>query len=555
MNLAGRIFSILVGLSLVRQAVADDAQHQGETPDEKARRGAMLYESPNTREEGLSLLQEAERDGSPFAKARIAAFWYLGEGDYEQDYEKALKLMKAAVTKGFPAESLPLAEAEEACARQREARKLASAARQKASAVVSLGDGYPGRLERERATPELQVHLDRYGLKAGWFRRAPDAVEQLKPWRRKSLLSNELPYLLFVPRQVSRPVPLLVYFGGTGEHGTNLVAQFHQTTIFRKVTSPEFQRRHPCYLFAPMLPVGSDVRCGKAWSPPMADLVCDAMYAIVREAKAPRIDTNRLYLTGLSYGGSAAYTFSFGYPGRFAAALPVAGFATKEAVPDRKPGNIWLLHNEHEYASAILQSVLSNVMATVVGRGGEFRVSTFPDRGHNAWDKAWQEDAVWDWMFSKTADGTPVKDMAQPPSGTLGHSSRSLLSLAGARCTASRPGRDDGCGPERAADGLMATCYVSDAPADASDWWQIDFAAPVSGRIDVLTGLPDGQGILTKGTVEVSEDGNSWRQAGLFRRSGKCRFPLRTPIRHLRVRPGAAQPQTLIVREVVVTGR
>lgn len=532
------------------QVEAARNQHQNEMPDEKARRGAVLYESLDSREEGLSLLREAECDGSLFAKVRIAAFIYLGEAGYEQDFEKALKLMKVAVAKGFPADDLPLKEVGDACVRFRRTQEIKSSTSKKVLAV-QLGSGYPGKLERERGLPKLKTYLNRYGLKAGWFRRASDAVERVKPSKRKSLLSNELPYLLFSPRQISRPVPLLVYFGGTGEHGTNIVTQFNQTTIFEKVTSPEFQRRHPCYLFAPMLPVGSDARCGKGWGTPMSDLVCDAMYAVIREVKTPQIDTNRLYLTGLSYGGSVAYTFMFGYPGRFAAAVPVAGFATHNLVPDEKSGNIWLIHNENEYASPEMQDVLSNVAMTVAARGGEFRVSTFPDKGHNAWDRAWNEDVVWDWMFSKTADGTPVVGSEKSVEAV-----NKVSCLDGARCMASRPGRDSGCGPDRGADGLATTCYVSDSPVSPLDWWRIDFQAPVLGRISVLTGMLDGHGILTKGIVEVSEDGKSWKQVGLFsKRTGVCRILLKTPIRHLRVRARTRNHQPLIVREVVISER
>ena len=100
-----------------------------ETPDEKAHRGAALYERPATRAEGLHLLREAELAGSTFAKARIAAFHYLGEGGYDRDCEKALKLMKAAVAGGFPSNGLPLKEAEKACAQFREQRKASKGRR------------------------------------------------------------------------------------------------------------------------------------------------------------------------------------------------------------------------------------------------------------------------------------------------------------------------------------------------------------------------------------------------------------------------------------------
>ena len=527
-----------------------------ESPDEKARRGAALYERPATRAEGLLLLREAEQAGSPFAKVRIAAFYYLGEGDYDKDCEKAFKLMKAAIAKGFPSDGLPLKEVEDACVRLRAQRKSSKgrhAAVRKADGTRP-GHGYPGALKRYEAASDLQKHLNRYNLKAGWFCREPGAIDSLRSWERGELDSNALPYLLYEPRQTSASVPMIVYFGGTGEHGTNLVAQFHQSTVFKTVTSAEFQKRHPCYLFAPMVPAGSDIRCGKARSTPMADLVCDAMYAIVRAAKAPRVDTNRLYLTGLSYGGSAAYTFPFGYPGRFAASLPIAGFATRHDVPDERPGNIWLVHNENEYESAKMQEILSNVVATVVARGGEFRFSSFPDKGHNAWDRAWGEDTLWDWMFSKTADGRPVGGSLRKAAGGHGAKTRQVpMNLADARCSASRPGRAAGFEPERAADGLDSTCYVSDAPAGADDWWRIDFSTPITGKITILTGTADGRDILPRGVVEVSEDGKAWRRSGGFsKRTGTCCFLQNSPILHLRVRPATARPQVLAVRSVTI---
>lgn len=527
-----------------------------ESPDEKARRGAALYERPATRAEGLLLLREAEQAGSPFAKARIAAFYYLGEGGYDKDCEKAFKLMKAAIAKGFPSDGLPLKEVEEACAQLREHRKASKGRRTAARKAGDARPGYgcPGVLKRYEAASDLQKYLNRYNLKAGWFCREPGAVDSLRSWERRKLDSNALPYLLYVPRQASAAVPMIVYFGGTGEQGTNLVAQFHQSTVFKMVTSAEFQKRHPCYLFAPMVPAGSDIRCGKARSTPMADLVCDAMYAVIRNAKTPRVDTNRIYLTGLSYGGSAAYTFPFGYPGRFAASLPVAGFATQHEVPDEKPGSIWLVHNENEYESAKMQAVLSNMVATVVARGGEFRFSSFPDKGHNAWDRAWQEDALWDWMFSKTADGSPVGGSLRKVAGGHGEKTGQVpMNLANARCSASRPGREAGFEPERAADGLDSTCYVSDAPVGTDDWWRIDFPAPITGKITILTGTADGRDILSRGVVEVSENGNDWQKAGGFsKRTGVCRFQQESPISHLRVRSTMAKSQVLAVRSITI---
>ena len=526
--------------------IGDGEQMPWKLPiDEQAKKGAELYERLDTREEGLVILKKAANEGSPFAMARLSALYYLGEGGLRQDYDKALRLMKSAVARGFPESLLPIRDAEAAL-------HSSKSADGNPKPVAKPGSGYPGRIAPYSVSAELKRHLDRFNLTARWFYRDSLADGMVEPCDVGDLLANKLPYLLFTPKRGQRPVPMVVYFGGTGEQGTDLAAHFNQTTLFSIVTSPEFQKRHPCYLFAPMVPKGSDIRCLKSWSPPTADLVCDAMYAVIRAAKNPQVDTNRIYLTGLSYGGSAAWTFPFGYPGRFAASLPVAGFASVRSVPDERPGSIWLLYNEGEYSSQKGRKELADIAHIIAERGGEFRFSSFPDKGHNAWDKAWREDAPWEWMFSKTTTALSGGN-SQNSSRSGSTISRSRVFLEGAACTAVKPGRDGGTGPERAADGLDATCYVSEKPLSRGDWWQIEFAQPASGRITVKSGYRDGTGYIKSAHVETSNNGSKWTIAGHFRRSnGECTFVPLAPVKLLRVVSESQSGETLVLREVVV---
>lgn len=95
------------------------------------------------------------------------------------------------------------------------------------------GHGYPGRLETYDTTPELRRQMARFDLTAGWFRRdslPPEAEYYCNP---AGCPVNELPYLLFSPKRGRKPVPMVLYFGGTGEHGTNLVDQLSSTFIQR----------------------------------------------------------------------------------------------------------------------------------------------------------------------------------------------------------------------------------------------------------------------------------------------------------------------------------
>ena len=235
---------------------------------------------------------------------------------------------------------------------------------------VRPGDGYPGRLAPYPTTLELRKKMARFRMSAGWFHRNP-LPPNTNGWLvADSGPSDSLPYLLFSPRRVNYPVPMVVYFGGTGEHGTNLVRQFNQPVVFERVTSPDFQRRNPCYVFAPMLPEGGQIRHAlPVGTSALSDLTCDAMYAVIASLKRPPVDTNRLYLTGLSWGGVAAFELSCGYPGRFAAAVPVSCLQTPLRIPAEKPGNYWLFHNESSYRSEGSQWAIRE-MERIVRAGG-----------------------------------------------------------------------------------------------------------------------------------------------------------------------------------------
>ena len=420
--------------------------------------------------------------------------------------------------------------------------------------AILPGYGYPGELTSYEASSQLQTQMKRYHLTAGWFKRAALPASGYRIDSERCPI-NGLPYLLFTPKRSRDPVPLVLYFGGTGEHGTDLLVQFGQTLVFEKVTASAFQERHPCYLLAPLFPKGLQFGGAIPESPSnLADLTCDTMYAVIASLSNPPVDTNRIYITGLSYGGTVAYKLPCLYPGRFAAGVPVSTIGDAFMIPQKRPVNFWFLYNDFGACSKKFQPILDELVRTVRERGGECRLSTFPDKGHDAWSKAWREDRVWDWMFSKTADGSsadkPSRGSGPRPAGPK----RGVGAfLNGAVCTASQPGRDAGSGPERAADSLEATCYISAGPVKHGDWWQIEFAEPVSGLIAVQSGMRDGKGRTSGCRVEISIDGRSWNRAGnISVRTGDCRFRQRTPIRFLRVLPAPGKPEPLILREVVL---
>ena len=410
------------------------------------------------------------------------------------------------------------------------------------------GDGYPGRIEPYLASAELKAQMSRFGMTAGWFRR--DELPEAKNDGCKSGPTDEMPYLLYSPRRGNKPVPMVVYFGGTGEQGTNLVSLFRQTTVFSHLTAPDFQKGHPCYIFAPMMPKGAVIRAAlPGESSRLAALTCDAMYAVIKTLKHPPVDANRLYVTGLSWGGVATFELACSFPGRFAACVPTACIQSPLRIPRKSPGNYWMLYNENEYASGWSQKAIREIEEIVRAGGGDFRRSTFPDRGHDAWSKAWRENAVWEWVFSKGAIG------GKSTRGVSGRvrQSPAFRAIAEASCSSSVPGKDDGCGPERMLDGLDATAYVSAHDVGNGDWVEIVCKESVSGRIEFVSGFRDGSCKLVNAIVEASEgDGRVWNRVGMFSgKSGVARVELRSPVTKFRVTYVGRKPVKMVLRKVV----
>ena len=362
--------------------------------------------------------------------------------------------------------------------------------------------------------------------------------------------TNVVKGLLFTPKPVGMyALPVVVYIPGNGELG-DLERQFRQKAIFERVTSAVFQEKYPCFLLALTPPADATTILGGMPGHPtgLQKALRDFVLDICRMQTKPKADLNRLYVTGFSYGGMGAYALAQHFPGTFAAAVPIAALPPLPEYFDKgHPGSWWHFHNEGDYSAHGIDTQAIDEFAKLVnGAGGDFRIGTFPAEGHDAWTKAWREDAVWDWMFSKSLKG-PVRQLTKK-----GRSAEPVpLSLSSAVCSASVPGTDDGHGPGRVVDGLDATWYESATPFGRDDWWQVDLQTPVRGRFTFVSGDAKGGNRAKNAVVESSADGKRWTRVGSFSaKDGTCSFVTRGRIRYLRVKSTAAKPQTICLRRL-----
>jgi dienelactone hydrolase len=126
--------------------------------------------------------------------------------------------------------------------------------------------------------------------------------------------------------------------------------------------------------------------------------------------KKYRVDTTRIYLTGLSLGGGAIMNYAAAYGKRLAAIVPFCESnypSTTHAAAIAKSGvKVWAFHNDYD---TWVSSNYTKNYVTYINNNRPLvpaRKTIFPAKGHNCWSKgsdpAYKENYmnIYQWMLS-----------------------------------------------------------------------------------------------------------------------------------------------------------
>ena len=219
-------------------------------------------------------------------------------------------------------------------------------------------------------------------------------------------VGQTIPYRLLVPKadRTGEHDPLVLFFHGAGERGTDNQSQLvHGASLFLK---PENRERYPCFVLAPQcpekqqwvdMPWGAD--SGERPPTPSAamQLALETLDAVIKEFS---VDTNRIYVTGLSMGGYATWDCLTRFPDRFAAAVPVCGGGDERTVtvPVAKVP-VWAFHSDDD--TVVKTKRTRNMIQALREAGGQPKYFEYRGLGHNAWDAAYGEPELLAWMFAQ----------------------------------------------------------------------------------------------------------------------------------------------------------
>ena len=194
-------------------------------------------------------------------------------------------------------------------------------------------------------------------------------------------------YVTYLPKDYDekKTYPLVFFLHGAGERGDDLdVASRHG---FMKYVREE-GKDYPFIFVAPQCPNNKYWGCYTESLIAFLDYICDTL----------PVDLNRVYLTGLSMGGTGTFMLAMAAPERFAAIAPVCGsgiYWYGEVFVDIP---VYMYHGDCDDIVPIQESI--SMLNSINKRGGNAKLKICYGVGHNAWDIAYAGDELAEWLLS-----------------------------------------------------------------------------------------------------------------------------------------------------------
>ncbi|HET9823804.1 MAG TPA: prolyl oligopeptidase family serine peptidase [Chitinophagaceae bacterium] len=205
--------------------------------------------------------------------------------------------------------------------------------------------------------------------------------------------------MLFPDADTFRKYPLVIFLHGSGERGNDNEAQLKWGVM--SFATDENMVKHPALVIAPQCPEKmnwsnfsrTDMKLQTTAAKPMELLI-----GLIHQAiKTLPVDTNRIYITGLSMGGYGTYDAIERYPHLFAAAVPVCGAGDTTKVSSIAHMPIWIFHGAEDPA---VNPIYSLYMLQALTRAGAHPGFTqYPETGHFSWLAAYSDERMLEWLF------------------------------------------------------------------------------------------------------------------------------------------------------------
>lgn len=192
-------------------------------------------------------------------------------------------------------------------------------------------------------------------------------------------------YILQKPKVINEKNALIIFLHGSGERGDEVEKV--------KVHGPlKYIQNHDldAYILAPQCPDN------EMWD---AESLFQLIQKIISENP---IDTNRIYLTGLSMGGWGTWNLAYAHPEMFAAVVPICGFADRVPMLDPcrlKEIPIRIFHGLLDDVVDVRESI--DIYKKLKSCNQDIELTIFDDANHDSWTRVYDNSEIYTWILAQ----------------------------------------------------------------------------------------------------------------------------------------------------------
>lgn len=202
--------------------------------------------------------------------------------------------------------------------------------------------------------------------------------------QRQVISNHSYNYLLFLPNYdvvKEQLLPTIIFLHGSGERGSNLedVKRHGVAKVIEK------QSDFPFITISPQCPKDKD------W---LVNKLSILLYEVLA---AYPIDSDRIYLTGLSMGGYGTWNWSATEPHRFAAIAPVCGGGKPQDALKLKNLPVWTFHGARDNIVPLSES--EDMVAALQACGGNVKFTVYPEAEHDSWTQTYNNPELYKWFL------------------------------------------------------------------------------------------------------------------------------------------------------------
>jgi predicted peptidase len=192
-------------------------------------------------------------------------------------------------------------------------------------------------------------------------------------------------YLLFEAKGGTAGQPLLLFLHGSGESGSEL-------EVVKRKGPPKLFPRFGLDRFSVVAPQCPD---DSGWR-------ADRLAAFLAEMiEATRADDRRIYVTGLSMGGTGALDLAAEIPDRIAAATILCGEGDPAKAANLVQLPVWLFHSAADGAVTVDHG--DRLFDALRAQDAPVTYTRYRDADHGAtWERAYESTITYDWLLQHT---------------------------------------------------------------------------------------------------------------------------------------------------------